>query len=54
MAKMKRSLGDTVLVLAKKSEHKLGYNSEWKEEFPWHSPVYAEDDSAVIMFALYA
>ena len=39
---MKCSLGDTVPVLAKKSKHKLGYNSE---EFPWHSP---EDDSAVI------
>ena len=42
---MKHSLGDTVPVLAKKSKHKLGYNSDWKEEFPWHSP---EDDSAVI------
>ena len=52
MAQMKRCLSDTVPVLAKKSKHKLGYNYDWKEEFPWHGPVYAEDYSAVIKGSL--
>ena len=25
-----------------KSKHKVGYNSAWKDAFPWHVPVYAD------------
>ena len=32
--------------MPKKSKHKLGYNITWKDEFPWHFPVYVEEGNA--------
>ena len=31
---------------AKKSKHRVEYDVRWKEEFPWHVPVYREDGNS--------
>ena len=31
---------------AKKAKHKIEYNVHWKVEFPWHVPVYSEEDNS--------
>ena len=28
-----------------KSKHRIGYNSAWKDAFPWHVPVYADESA---------
>lgn len=30
------------------SKHKIGYNTSWKTDFPWHIPVYDSSESTVI------
>ena len=30
----------------KRTKHKLGYSASWKDEFPWHFPVYAQEGDA--------
>lgn len=31
---------------AKKAKHKIEYDKRWKEEFPWHVPVYNEEGNS--------
>ena len=44
--KMKCASRGSGCPLPKKSKHKLGYNVTWKDEFPWHFPVYVEEGNA--------
>jgi hypothetical protein len=30
----------------KAKKHKIEYDVRWKEEFPWHVPVYSEDGNS--------
>ena len=31
---------------AKKAKHKIEYDKHWREEFPWHVPVYIEEGNS--------
>ena len=44
--KRTRSSGGSSETGTKKSKHKIEYDAHWKEEFPWHVPVYAEEGNA--------
>ena len=43
--KMPRSSSDSSTDLTNK--HKVGYSASWKEDFPWHVPVYDSAGSMV-------
>ena len=44
--KRTRSSGGSSETGTKKSKHKIEYDAHWKEEFPWHVFVYAEEGNA--------
>ena len=31
-----------------KAKHRVGYDSSWQKEYPWHIPVYGSDETTVI------
>ena len=31
-----------------RNKHKIGYDSSWKLDFPWHIPVYDTTESTVV------
>ena len=41
--KIKHASCELFDLATKKSDHKLEYDVCWKEEFPWHPPVYREE-----------
>ena len=41
----KRPRSDSPSSISSKSRHKIGYNPNWKTDFPWHIPVYGSSSS---------
>ena len=48
----KRPRSDSPSSISSKSRHKIGYNPNWKTDFPWHIQVYgssgSDSDSSVV------